>query len=296
MGGMQRIALLALLLSLMQFLVPGRARAEDVAPGLAADAVRDVASDELRLLMRGLDEGERRLLRGIYVALDPDQADVLALPACDDDGDYVIVLSRALLDLVGAVAYASASDRLRHTRLADAYAELIAHVQAADTTPLPPPVPEQDHDLGDIPIDAAKELFVRDMLAWLVATELAHAVHGDVVCPHPTVTHERGDDVWTSAEHDEAVRLAPLRLSHAPERDAWAASRVLSEGISDEPARAFLRVIERIEETRPGSSPWSYVTLHPHARIRADVLVRARIGRSTQAPPSETSAERRGMR
>jgi hypothetical protein len=141
------------------------------------------------------------------------------------------------------------------------------------------------------PLDDATGVFVRDALAWLIAGELAHAVHGDLVCPHPTVTHERGDDVWTASERALAMRLASGRMRYGPERDAWAASVLVALGIDEAPAITFLHVIELLEDARPEGDVWSYVAHHPHARVRADTMERA-------APESatETSAVRRRMR
>jgi hypothetical protein len=278
-------------------LIGASASAEEVAPSLTEDTLVEDASDALRTLTASLPVARRHAIPGIYVAIDPSQTDVLALPACDDDGDYVVVLSRALLELAEDVSYAVASDTLRGTELVAAHGELLARAQRSDARPLPPPAPLEAMLAAATPLDDAAHAFERALLAWVVAGELAHALNGDVTCAHPTATHERADDVWTESEHDEALARAPFRMGHLADCDAWAAARVLDLGLSEAPALALLAVLEPFERSRATGAAWTYVTLHPGARSRKEGLERAaEAWRATQRAKCETSPGCRRMR
>jgi len=274
----------------------GRAAAEEIAPGLAEDAVAAVASAELAGLVASLGDEERRRLRGVYVAIDTTLVDVAALPACDDDGDYVVVLSRGLLELVEGVAYAEASDLGAGTRLVAAYGPLLARGQRPGARPLPAPTAAPvaaspaslDQDAADV---------ARDLLAWLVADELAHAVTGALVCPRPTVTRESGDDVWTAAERAEAMARAPSRMPRIAAADAWATTRTLARGRSELPALALLEILAPLEEARAAAPVWTYLALHPRTRARVEAVREAAKGWLDARPPaSESSAARPAMR
>jgi hypothetical protein len=148
-----------------------------------------------------------------------------------------------------------------------------------------------------IPLEDAAHVFERTLLAWIVADELAHALDGDVVCPRPTATHERADDVWTTGEHTEALARAPQRMAHTLSCDAWAASHLLGSEPSEAPVVAFLQVLAPFEEAREAGDSWTYVTLHPGARARGERLEQAaRAWRAAQRAVSETSARRTRMR
>lgn len=288
---------LLLLLSLVQ---TDASAAEDIAPGLADDAVEEEASDALRELVGTLDAREQEALQGIYVAFEPSRTEVLALPACDDDGDYVIVLSHALLDLVQHVAYADASDRLRGTHLLGAYGPFLARAQRRDARLLPPPPPppsprrltEREEARAHAAVGEVAHAFLADALSWLVADELAHAVAGDFVCPSPTRAHEHGDDVWTVEERTRADALAPSRMTHVAAADVWATTRVLGRGGSEVPALELLRALAPLEEARPPREASTYLTLHPGARARAAALEStARVWRDAQAAARERAEE-----
>ncbi len=196
------------------------------------------------------------------------------MPACDDDGDYVVVLSRGLLDLVRDVAYADASDRLRGTRLLPAYGALLARAQQPGARPLPS-TGEANHAGGaaDATI-AVAQAFVDDALGWLVADEVAREVSGEVMCPRPTATRERGDDDWTPSERAEALARAPARMTagRGPAADAWATARLLARGGSEVPAAEVLDALAPLEEAHPRGETWGYLALHPGSRERADAL------------------------
>jgi hypothetical protein len=242
------------------------ARADDVAPGLAESAREDDAREELALLLSSRGEAERHRVRGVYVAIMPSDTDPLAMPACDDDGDYVVVVSRAMLALVDHVAYAWASDRLRGTHLVEAYGALLSRSQIAGTRPLPPPLGEAS------PSSSVGELahaFSRDALAFVLADELSFAVRGALECPHPTVTHEHGDDEWTASEHALAFSLAPSRMRDVAAADAWARAALTRAGRSLVPAKTLLDVLAPLEA--PGAAqpqPFGYVVLHPKSSDR----------------------------
>jgi len=292
-----RIRACALLAASCLAFLPSLAAATDVAPGLDDDAASLEANEQLAALLGSLPEGDQQRVRGIYVAIDPNRGDVLALPACDDDGDYVIVLSRAILDLVDGAAYASASDSLLGTHLVMEYAALLARSQMLGTPPLPPPAPLHVATVRHASLEEETHAFAQDALAWLVASELAHAIAGDVVCPNPTVTHERGDDVWTREEHAEAARLGPARVVRVAERDVWAASIVLARGLDLSPARTLLTILAPFEEARPPGGAWSYLALHPGTRSRALRLELATTSRRAETCAAcETSAGRVRMR
>jgi hypothetical protein len=271
--------------------------ADDVAPGLAEDAVCDDASNELAALVASLDEADRRKLQGIYVAVDPTVTDVAALPGCDDDGDYVVVLSRAMLELVEHVAYADASDRIRGTHVLDAYGPLLARAQRLDTRTLPPPPPAAGDQASHAPLGPYPRAFVQDALAWLVADEVARAVRGDVTCPHPTSTREHGDDVWTADERAQALLLAPARMTRGAESDAWATLVVLGQGRSLLPAVTLLRVLAPLEEARPPGGASTYLTLHPRTAERIDTVLHAATAwQGTRPPAGDSSPARTRMR
>lgn len=270
--------------------------AGDIAPGLADDAIAGDASEALTTLTASLDPDDQRVLPGIYVAVDPSRTDVLALPACDDDGDYVVVVSHAMFELVEDVAYATASDKFRGTHLVETYGDLLARAQATGARPLPPPAPLEATP-GATPLDGATQTFERSLLAWIVAGELAHMLDGDVVCPHPTATHERADDEWTAGEHREALARAAERLAHVETCDAWATSRLLESEQPDDAVVAFFSVLAPLEEARHAGESWSYLTHHPGARARgARFGQAARARRAAQRAASETSAARTRMR
>ncbi len=255
---------------------------DEVAPGLADDALADDASEQLRLLMRSRGDREQAALAGIYVAIDPSDTEVTAIGGCDDDGDYVVVLSRALLDLLRHVAHADASDRLRGTRLLHAYGPLLARAQQRDARPLPPPSPRRDPGSLDVRVgEAERELthaFTDDALAWLVADEVARAVSGELVCPRPTETRESGDAVWTPAEQVAALAGGAARLrdtasaANAAAADAWATRALVERGGSEVPALALLGVMAALEDARPPGVASNYLTLHPGTHDRIDAI------------------------
>ena len=277
MGGMRfPQALLALVVFLALTLTQARAFAsDDVAPGLYDEALAAAASGQLDDVVRHLSVAERHALRGVYVALATSPDDVLAMPACDDDGDYVVVLGRGLFDFARYVAYADASDRLRGTHLLGAYGPLLVRAQESGRRPLPPPLPASDTPSAPAREDAMRWMvgaFLDDALGFVVGDEVARMVAGEVVCPRPTVTHESGDDTWTPLEQTNALALAPSRMSASTlsAADAWAMTRLVERGGSEVPAMELLRVMGCLEDDRPQA--WPYLIGHPGSRERAESI------------------------
>lgn len=270
---MHRSLLLLLLgvlaLSLFVPSFASRARADEVAPELETLALHQTARAALRELTSGLDANDKRRLTGLYVAFDPNVADASAMAACDDDGDYVIVVSDAMLRLVTNVARALAYDEANGSRRIDEYAEFLARVQVPGRRLLPPPpgfftAAKPAATLDDRQLDA---------FFFVLARELAHLRAGDLQCPRPTATHERGDDEWTSKEQALAMETSRvLYPGHATERDAEAMTRTLDAGRRPEGALALLRFFERMEQektTHLATFASTYLTLHPSSAMRA---------------------------
>jgi hypothetical protein len=115
----------------------------------------------------------------------------------------------------------------------------------------------------------------RSLLAHLIATEIEHVVRHDVTCPHPTATHERGDDVWTPDEQRAAVGLATK--AHDPTRvvaaDAASTYRILAMHESPRAMRLFLHpFLSTLEESKEMKSAFSYLQLHQASAVRAEVV------------------------
>ena len=208
---MRPLALLLLLLGVSVIGVsahPRRARADEVAPELEGADLRHVAQAELRRLIVAMSAADQRRLVGIYVAFDDDASDPLAQVACDDDGDYVVVLSEAMLRLGAYVARAAsrpASGEGSDNKLSE-YAAFVARSQVPGRRLLPPPA-------GFYLADRSARTYedrLSDVLSFIVARELSHLRAGDLVCPNPTAMTESGDSVWTVGEKRQASEVAQL--------------------------------------------------------------------------------------
>jgi hypothetical protein len=296
---MKRLLVFVVVLSISMGLTPVLARADDplrIAPLLADETLRDDASSELGALVASLEEEHALALRGIYVAFELSRIDVAAFPACDDDGDYVVVVSQGLLELIAHVAFADASDRLRGTHLLPEYGLLLARSQRLDIPPLPPPVTDARVAVNT---ERVARAFVADALAWVVADEVAHASLGHFACPSPTATHEADDDVWTEREHLEGLTLAPGRMTDLEAADLWAARALRSSGRSLVPAIELFRAMAPLEQARPAGRASNYLTLHPHAAERAALLERTEVAPCARAclqSPSDVGASRAATR
>jgi hypothetical protein len=274
-------------------IVPGsiersaQAQSVDPAPQVHASVLRHAASLEFVAMMKRLPPEAKQTLIGAYVAFDESPTDVSAMTGCDDDGDYVVVVSDALLRLAGFVAEAAASDEIYGTNRVDDYAAFLADAASrsgpkSPVRPVPPPPGFFDRQAG--PASKALARFelgrarFREIVAAIVSHELAELLQRHLVCAHPTPTHEQGDDQWTSEERESAALVA-ARL-YTPERvlaaDEAATALVLEAGFSELGSLAWLKTMDRVEhaEKEAGHPVPTYLRLHPDAEARGR-LVRA---------------------
>lgn len=257
--------LVALAFALVAALVGPRAEAQELTPELAAAGRRREAELEARALVQVLPAADRHALRGVYVAFDPTPSDAYAISGCDDDGDYVVVVSDALLLVLEHFARAVALDD--GGALPRAYAERLASAKLQNARVMPPPAGFYDAAPAKDPKPvAAKQLEVfREALAHVIARELVHMAVGDLRCPNPTITREAGDDVWTPAERARALSGA-LRVyvgrDHAMRgRAALALAGAAGRGAGG--ATALLSFMAAIEARAPG---FGWVFHHPQLR------------------------------
>jgi hypothetical protein len=188
-------------------------------------------------------------VEGIYAAFDPTPTDVIALAACDDDGDPVVVLSDPFLSLVDSVAEARAIDDVFGTSKVQDYAVFLARKQSSGARPLPPPAGLFEAAQTADPRVKARFVERRDeALGAVVAHEIAHVVQEDLKCPHPTAAREIGDTIWTAQEARAAIDVASHGV-YAAHRvlaaDAMAADLLLASGASRDPTaeEAYVAVL-----------------------------------------------------
>jgi hypothetical protein len=244
------------------------------APGLALPMARRHAGDVLRGLVEQLSPAMQRKVTGIYVASDATSRDAYAMAACDDDGDYVVVLSDPMLTLLDYVAGASANDETAGTHKLSELATFVGRNAHAGARLLAPPAGFFEGEDDDAKAELAAHRFT-ESLAGVLAHELAHAT-SDLQCGAPTATHERGDDVWTSEERAAAFAIAPLLTTSArvaaADRAAsslLAGAKVDARGLEDwlTFVDAVLVSGESASAGAPGPLP-VYVRLHARARTR----------------------------
>ena len=245
------------------------ARADEIAPGLELLELHQRAITEGKRLVSGLAPSDQRRLVGLYVAFDPSASDPSAMASCDDDGDYVIVVSDAMLRLLSSVARAQSADDEGGSRNVEDYATFLGRSQIPGNRLLPPPSGFFDAEKAG----AAHETRLREAIAFVLARELAHLRAGDLVCAHPTATHESGDDVWTAAEQRRALEMAgTLYPGRGLDRDAEATTRVTDAGRTEQGALGLLRFFTQLEleRTLHGSRfrP-TYLAQHPSSLLRA---------------------------
>lgn len=252
-------------------LVSRPAAADEVAPELEAQDLRTKAQLELKKIVGALPPGDQRRLTGIYVAFHADASDPFALASCDDDGDYVIVISDAMLRLVSHVARAQSYDDANTSRKIEEYAGFLARSQLPGRRLLPPPP-------GFYVAESAAGTYderLRESLAFVVARELTHFRTGQLVCAHPTATKEAGDDVWTAAEHRRALENAATLYPGRANDDAEAIVRVLDAGRFERGALGLLRFLEQYEAEQrvavPRFSP-TYRNHYPQSAARASAI------------------------
>lgn len=258
-----RSALFAFITSVL-VLVSKPVRGDDLAPGLEGAELVAIAQNELTKQLTSLPQAERVRLVGTYVAVDPDASDAFAQVACDDDGDHVVVLSEAMLRLLGYVAGTVALDAALGTQRTRAYATFIARSQVPGRRLVPPPFGVFDSSsVGS----ARRERFV-EMVAFVVAREVAHLKAGDLVCASPTTTKENGDDTWTPEERRRAsdVRGRIYTPAHGERIDAALLSNEgAALGYGESGALGLLDLLAEIEAKAPPTRWPGYVTLHPGA-------------------------------
>lgn len=247
---------------------PARARADEIAPGLETLELRQKAQAEATKLFGALAPKDRRRLTGVYVAFDADASDPSAMVACDDDGDYVVVVTDAMLRLVSIVARAQSYDEANGSRSIEDYAGFVARSQLPSRRLLPPPPGFYTAKKPGI----SHETRLREALSFVLSRELSHLRAGDLVCAHPTATRESGDGAWTSSEQRGALeRAARLYPGHAPERDIEGTVRMLDVGRSEEGALGLLRFFGQLEIERSVHLSRflpTYLVQHPASVVR----------------------------
>ena len=261
----------AAVLGLVLLACPAPALADEIAPELETVELRAKAEAEAKKLFAGLVPTDRRRLVGLYVAFDRSDSDPSAMPACDDDGDYVLVVSDAMLRLASLVARAQSYDEANGSHAVEDYAEFAARSQVPGRRLVPPP-----SGFFAAPIaDSTHESRLREALSFLLARELAHLRAGEMICGRPTATHESGDDEWTATEQRQARETAARMYRGAGvERDTEATVRVLESGRGEEGALGVLRFFAHLERARAAHGSRftpSYLVHHPNnsARIAA---------------------------
>jgi hypothetical protein len=247
------------------------AHADEVAPALEQLDLRARAEMEQQKLFAHLPGVDQKRLAGTYLATDDDPSDPIAMVACDDDGDDVVVLSDALLRLAWNVAVGASYDEASPARRVEAYATFLARSQLPGRRLLPPP---PGTFVAAKPADTRMERF-HEIIDFVVARELAHFRAGDLACRKPTATREAGDAVWTAAERRAALGTAPSVYLHVMgrglERDEEATLRVLDVGVGVEGALAWLRFWTQFEVDRVVAGARfepSYAKLHPGSGAR----------------------------
>lgn len=253
------------------FLAPTSAAADEVAPDLEPSDLRELAKTELKKVVTALPANDQKRLAGVYAAFHADASDPFALAACDDDGDYVVLISDAMLRLVANVARAQSYDDANTSRKIEDYAAYVARTQLPGRRLVPPPPGFYTAELAARTYDDR----LRESLAFVVARELTHLRVGQITCPKPTATKEAGDDEWTAAEHRRALEnvgtLYPGRGTH----DGEAIVRVIDGGRSERGALGLLRFFDQYEAEQrvfvPRFNP-AYRTYYPSSAMRASAI------------------------
>ncbi len=250
------------------------ADARSIAPGVAVAERHRASADELAVLVSHLSADARKRVVGVYVAFDTSMTDASSLVACDDDGDYTIVLSDGMLELVDHAALAMAVDEVFGTRKLEAYAEILGKTPAGSRLAPPPPGFFERGQATDPRVTSLARVRVREAIAGLVAHELAHVVEGDLVCPKPTATHERGDEVWTPEEQRQALQGAPGVYTSARvlAADAAATANLLDSGRSEQGAAMLLELFARWGRALAPAGAPLYLRIHGPTELREQVV------------------------
>lgn len=283
---------LALSVSVLALLGSRTARADEVAPSLEPMDLRVRAETELRRLVANLSPEEQRRLVGIYVASDPTMTDLNAQIACDDDGDFVVVITDAMLRLVSYLARIESVGGEDVDARVDHYAAFLARSQIAGARLLPPPAGSFDHSASP-GTEASYEARLHETLSFVLAAELARARARDITCPHPTMTRERGDAVWTASEAKGALAVAArIYPGRVGDWDTEALARTMALGHTEAGPITLTRWFATFEARSSASTVssakrfWpSYTRLHPTA-TRANLADVARTIRAATAAPT----------
>ncbi len=270
-------ALAALGIAVTSTASPRIAQADEIAPELETFELRQKAQTEAKRLVNDLTANDRRRLTGVYVAFDGNASDPSAMAACDDDGDYVVVISDAMLRLVSLVARAQSDDESHGTHGVEGYASFLATSQVPGRRVLPPPpgfyASASASASASLDAGGPQEVRLREALSFVIARELTHFRAGDLVCAHPTATHENGDDVWTASEQRHALETArSLYPGRATPRDEEATTRVLEAGRTEEGALGLLRFFAQLEAEGSANAKRfvpTYLVQHPGSSARA---------------------------
>ncbi len=270
-----RAFVFALVLALFATAHVRSAHADEVAPDLERADFRATAQAELKKLVSAMPQNDQKRLTGIYVAFDASASDPIAQVACDDDGDYVVLLSDAMLRLLAHVARAQSFDEANGSRKIEEYAAFLVRAQIPGRRLLPPP---PGFYIAEKPATTYDER-LSDALSFVIARELTHFRAGDHVCSKPTATKESGDDTWTSAEQRKASEIAQtVYPGRHVERDSEAIVRALDAGRSEMGALALLRFFTQLETEKVvavGRFSPSYLAQHPSSALRAANVKRA---------------------
>ncbi len=289
---------LAAVVALAVHVAPATAAADaPAAPSLTLQSARAATSDAMRRALLKLPAATQQKLVGAYVAFAPDPKAPLALAACDDDGDYVVVVSDAMLTLADAVARAKATDDTLGSSKLEAYARLLAKAQRPGERLLTPPAGFYGEPTTPA-VAAAQSKAFHAIASYLVATELAHMAAGDLTCARPTATHERGDDEWTAAEHESALAAAQTvhSLTRVAVADARGAELAAQAGEPEGPYLALLLpLLGAVEASAQARAAVPYVVHHPNQAVRAQIAQTA-VSASRAPKGAATSPSASGVR
>lgn len=233
------------------------ARADEVAPSLEGQDLRASATLVLGAMRTALPAG-------VYVAFDSSQADPIAQAACDNDGDYVVLVSDAMLRLSAELARVSLYDDANHTAKLDEYATFLADNQTPGRRILPPAA--GSFALPLVGAGSNERLF--GILAFVIARELEHVRANDLTCAHPTATKETGDDTWSAAEATAAAETAKhVYPGDQRARDRAALYDVKQLGLAADGPATLLRFFTKLEAAPSRFHP-SYLATHPDTAKR----------------------------
>lgn len=257
---------LSVLFVILFWVGTGHAQSKPIAPSLAPQALHQRTDDLLQGLMRELAPATQAKLVGAYTAFDPDLSQPYAMIACDDDGDYVVVVSDAMIEFAMRVVEGKAADEQTGSKKVESYAATLAAqtVRGARLLPPPPGFYSGAHDSN-----REGELFDEAMRG-VLAHELSRLARGHLVCGHPSPARESADEMWTPAERAFAWSLAPRVYDAVHLADADTATSAWLRGRST--GYAALLDALTIIEAGPGAVNVPQIRLHPGSAARKAAL------------------------